>query len=149
MTATNCMTLPHLYILTGTSFAGKSVLAKAISETRGIPIVDPDAIAHEHGLGLHGEFLSDAQWGVIHAEAASRARAFLQKGQDVIYDTTNFTFAQRDRLRRLATGVSATPILIYVRTAREEALNRLKRNEESGERFAVRCSYYPLKIPSA
>lgn len=40
----------YMYILSGMSFAGKSVLARGISEAKQIEIVDPDAIAHARGL---------------------------------------------------------------------------------------------------
>lgn len=91
-----------LYILTGMSFAGKSVLAKAISERKGIAVIDPDTVRIEMGIGLGGEFLPAEQWATIHAEAEDRARSILKEGRSLIYDTTAFNKNQRDRLRDLA-----------------------------------------------
>ena len=59
--------LPCLYLFTGVSFAGKSVLARALAAHVGVPRVDPDEVSHRLGLGLGGEFLDDAQWAQIHA----------------------------------------------------------------------------------
>jgi shikimate kinase len=56
----------YMYILSGMSFAGKSVLAREISKAKHVEIIDPDEVAHEKGLGLHGEFLSNEDWGNIH-----------------------------------------------------------------------------------
>ena len=60
---------PRLYLFTGISFAGKSVLARQVAARLGMPRVDPDEVSHRLGLGLAGEFLSDVQWGQIHTKA--------------------------------------------------------------------------------
>lgn len=128
---------PVMIFLTGISFAGKSVLARALSETLGFAIVDPDQIGHDMGLGMNGEFLDDTQWETIHRVAERTAVGLLRSGQSIIYDTTAFTRDQRDRLRGLATSTSATPILVLVDTSRSEACNRWKRNNRLRERFVV------------
>ncbi len=84
------------FILTGISFAGKSVLARTMSDVTGLAVVDPDRVGHEMGLGLSGELLSDSQWATIHRESERRARLLLREGQSLIYDTTSFTRAQRE-----------------------------------------------------
>lgn len=126
-----------LYILTGVSFAGKSVLAKAISERKGIAVIDPDAVRIEMGLGLDGEFLPAEQWATIHAEAEDRARSILKEGQSLIYDTTAFNKNQRDELRDLACQCGALPVVVAVKIEREEAYRRWERNNETLERFTV------------
>ncbi len=126
-----------MYLLTGISFAGKSVLAQALSQARGWKVIDPDAVAHEHGQGLHGEFLSDEQWAGIHQEAEQRAGALLRAGESIIYDTTAVTRAERNALRQLAFACGAYPILIYVKIDREEALRRWEANKQTRERFLV------------
>lgn len=129
--------MPVLYILTGLFFAGKSVLAQAIRDARGIDVVDPDAVGRERGLGLHGEFLADAQWSVIHAEAERRAAEALGQGRDVVYDTTSFTRQQRDALRALAHDRGAASVVIYVSISREQAWRRWALNNRTRERFLV------------
>jgi predicted kinase len=131
------VTRPIFYILTGLSFAGKSVLARDIRSERGLDIIDPDAVGHEMGLGLHGEFVSDAHWSTIHAEAERRAARLLEQGRDVVYDTTSFTRPQRDALRALADAHGATPIVIYVSISCDQAWLRWEENNETRERFLI------------
>lgn len=127
----------YLCILTGISFAGKSVPAQAISRERGWPIVDPDAAADEMGLWLHGEFLPDAQSGIIYAEAEQHACRLLCANKSVIFDTTAFTREQREELRRLAEECRAEALVVYVWITREEALCRWETNNQTHERFPV------------
>ena len=124
-----------LYLLTGLSFAGKSVLARAIAQAKDATIIDPDEIAREQGLGLRGEFVADELWAIVHAEAERRARALLRAGRRVVYDTTGYNKDQRDQLRLLATESGAVPITIYVRVSKELAQQRWERNNQTRERF--------------
>ncbi len=135
---------PRMYILTGLSFAGKSSPARVIGASLGIPIVDPDGIAHERGLGLGGEFLSDAQWTLIHAEAERRAARTLKAGGGLVYDTTAFDRRQRQGLRGLAAAGGAEPVLIWVSIGRREAMRRWARNNETRERFAVHADDFHM-----
>lgn len=126
-----------LYLFTGISFAGKSVLARRLAAHLGVPRVDPDEISHRLGLGLSGEFLSDAQWAEIHAMAEGEACAHLRSGTSVVYDTTAFTRAQRDALRALAAGCGATTRLVFVDTPRDVAWQRWQANEHTHQRARV------------
>lgn len=129
--------LPCLYLFTGISFAGKSVLARTLAAHLGAPRVDPDEVSHRLGLGLAGEFLSDAQWAQIHAMAEEEACAHLQAGSSVVYDTTAFTRRERDHLRAMAARCDATSRLIYVDTPRDLAYQRWLINEQTKERPRV------------
>lgn len=126
-----------LYLFTGISFSGKSVLARALAARLGAPRVDPDEVSHRLGLGLAGEFLSDAQWAEIHAIAEAEAGAHLRAGRSVVYDTTAFTRAQRDALRDLATNGGAATQVIVVDTPRDIAFQRWLANERTRERPRV------------
>lgn len=128
---------PCLYLFTGISFAGKSVLARRLAAHLGAPRIDPDEVSHRLGLGLSGEFLSDAQWARIHAMAEDEACTYLRSGTSVVYDTTAFTRAQRDALRDLATRCGATVLLIFVDTQRDVARQRWHANEQSPRRARV------------
>ena len=134
----------YMYILSGMSFAGKSVLAHQISEAKHIEIIDPDDIAHEKGLGLHGEFLSDAVWQSIHHEAEDRARSLLYTGKGIVYDTTAFNKEQRDHLRKIANADGATPIVIIVSITREEAFKRWQENNISQHRSLVHIEDFQM-----
>lgn len=138
------MSYLRMYILSGMSFAGKSVLAREISRAKDVEIVDPDEVAHEHGLGLHGEFLSDAAWRGLHAEAESRARCLLRLGKSVIYDTTAFNREQRDHLREIASTCGAIPIVIIVSIERAEAFRRWRENTISKQRAQVHLDDFQM-----
>jgi predicted kinase len=127
----------NFYILTGMSFAGKSVLGRAIAKRKGIDVIDPDMVRIEMGLGLDGEFLSAEVWATIHAEAEARARVILKAGHSLVYDTTAFDKGQRDELRDLARQSGAEPVVIAVKIDRDDAYRRWKRNNETLERFTV------------
>lgn len=135
-----------LYLLTGLSFAGKSVLARTIARARDAAIVDPDEVARERGVGLRGELVTDAQWAVVHAEAERRARALLHEGWRVVYDTTGYNKGQRDRLRVLATESGAQAITIYVHVPMEVALARWERNNRTRERFQVHADDFMMVL---
>jgi predicted kinase len=129
--------MPCLYLFTGISFAGKSVLARALAAHLGAPRVDPDEVSHRLGLGLAGELLSDAQWAQIHATAEAEACTHLRAGNSVVYDTTAFTRRERDCLRAMATRCGAASRLIFVDTPRDLAYQRWLTNEQTQERPRV------------
>jgi predicted kinase len=129
--------VPCLYLFTGISFAGKSVLARRLATHLGVPRVDPDEVSHRLGHGLSGEFLSDAQWTQIHAIAEDEACAHLRAGTSVVYDTTAFTRHERDHLRTMATRCGATSRVIFVDTPRELAYQRWLANEQTRKRPRV------------
>jgi len=128
---------PSLYLFTGISFAGKSVLARTLAVRLGALRIDPDEVSHRIGLGLAGEFLSDAQWAQIHAMAEEEACAHLQAGSSVVYDTTAFTRRERDHLRAMAARYGATSRVIFVDTPRDLAYQRWLANEQTQERPRV------------
>ena len=134
----------YMYILSGMSFAGKSVLAHEISKAKYIEIIDPDDVAREKGLGLHGEFLSDAIWHSIHREAEDRAKILLYAGKSIVYDTTAFNKEQRDHLRKIANASGATPTVIIVSITREEAFKRWQENNVSKQRSLVHIEDFQM-----
>ena len=135
---------PCLYLFTGISFAGKSLLARQMAARLGVPRVDPDEVSHRLGLGLAGEFLSDAQWAEIHALAEQEACAHLRAGRSVVYDTTAFTRQQRDALRELARGCGATTRLVFIDTPRDLAYQRWLANEQTRERPRVHSDDFAM-----
>lgn len=128
---------PTLYILTGISFAGKSVLARELSAFLDLPFLDPDEVSHEYGWGLDGEFLTDQQWAQVHGETKRRASLLLSDGHSVVYDTTAFSYEQRTALRQLAIDSGADACVIFVNTPRGIAHERWCQNEVSPHRSRV------------
>jgi predicted kinase len=135
---------PCLYLFTGISFAGKSVLARALAARLGAPRVDPDEVSHRFGLGLSGEFLSDVQWTQIHQLAEEEACVHLRTGTSVVYDSTAFTRVQRDALRDLATCCGATTRLIFVDTPLNLARQHWHANEQSPRRARVHADDFAM-----
>src|SRR5436309_629587 len=115
---------PRMYIPTGISCAGKSTLGRAISETKGVEMIELNVIQKEMGIGLQGEHIPEEQFAVFHHEAKTRARKRLQEGKSIVYDTTPFTREKREQLRQLATECGADTILIYVKASIALALQR-------------------------
>ncbi|HEX3724090.1 MAG TPA: AAA family ATPase [Nitrolancea sp.] len=135
---------PTLYILTGISFAGKSVLARELSAFLDIPRLDPDEVSNEYGWGRDGEFLSDEQWALVHGETERRASWLLIAGQSVVYDTTAFTYEQRTALRQLAIDSGADACVIFVNTPRAIAYERWGLNEVCSTRSRVHPSDFAM-----
>ena len=135
---------PILYLFTGISFSGKSAMARQMAEHLGVARVDPDEVSRRFGLGLAGEFLSDAQWAELHPVAGQEACSHLRAGRSVVYDTTAFTRQQRDALRELARGCGATTRLIFIDTPRDLAYQRWLANEQTRARPRVHADDFAM-----
>ncbi|HUD05252.1 MAG TPA: AAA family ATPase [Patescibacteria group bacterium] len=138
------MNKPILYILSGMSFAGKSVLAREIAKTKSIPYIDPDEVSRERGLGLNGEFIPEEIWKDIHKEAEQRAIEILKQGKSLVYDTTALIKKDRDYLRNLANENGAEPLVIIVNISREDAFKRWQENNTTNERYAVHINDFNM-----
>ena len=119
-------------------------MARQMAEHLGVARVDPDEVSRRFGLGLAGEFLSDAQWAEIHAVAGQEACSHLRAGRSVVYDTTAFTRQQRDALRELARGCGATTRLIFIDTPRDLAYQRWLANEQTRARPRVHADDFAM-----
>lgn len=119
-----------MYILSGMSFAGKSVFAGKISKRKGIEIVDPDKISSERGLGLHGEFIPEKIWIEINKEAQRRAKKLLEQSKSLVYDSVALNKQERDKLRILAENNRAEPIVIIINITKESAYKRWRNNDK-------------------
>lgn len=129
---------PCLYILCGLPFAGKSTLARALAEGRGVAVVETDAINTERGLGLGGVAIAPEEWDATFGEAYRRMGALLDVGRDVAFDSTAYTREQRDVLRELAHGHGAHALVVFVDVPAEMAFARWRENRRTGARFDVR-----------
>jgi len=128
---------PVIFIMSGMSFAGKTTLAAQLSNKLNIPVIDPDKVSNEMGLGLNGEFIPEEIWRQIHAESEKRVKKLLKEGKSLIYDTTALNKIQRDNLRKLAISAKAKPIVIVINISRDEAYRRWADNNRTQARFRV------------
>ncbi len=126
---------PTLYIMCGLPFAGKSRLAKELSENRGWKVVAVDEIKTKRGLRDVWQDMKPEDWTDIFAEAERQTERELLGGRSVIYDSTNHTKHSRDKLRELAKRCHCSAKLILVDVSPDVAEFRWKANKESGERM--------------
>ena len=129
---------PHLYILCGLPFAGKSTLARELVKSSNIALVEMDAINGERGLGLDGQVILSADWDITYAEFYRRIAQLLAERQLVIADAANFIRAQRDQLRAIAQKYQAPSTVIYVNPPTSIVRERWQRNRQTGQRYDVR-----------
>lgn len=129
---------PILYILCGRPFAGKSTLARALAERRGVAVVETDAINTERGLGLDGAAIALEEWDATFGEAYRRVGALLDAGRDVAFDSTAYTREQRDVLRGLTHGHGAHALVVFVDVPTGVSFARWRENRRTGARFDVR-----------
>lgn len=130
------MPQPTLIIMCGLPFSGKTVLAKKISQERGVSVVSIDAIREERGFSWEdNDRVTSADWQSIFAEVYRRLAQELAAGRSVIYDSANQDRASRDELRAFALKHHATTELIYLDVPLKTIMQRWKANATSKERF--------------
>lgn len=118
-----------LLILCGFPYAGKSYIAEQLLAKADISFVSIDDIFHAHGFDWDSNTLPNAEeWEHIFTESYEQTSRALTDGKNVLYDSTNQTFASRDKLRQIAGSVGAEAKVVYVKSSIE---NVWKRWEES------------------
>jgi predicted kinase len=130
--------MTHLYILCGLPFAGKTTLAKTLTERFGFLRIDLDQLNNVFGVGLHGEPISLEKWDRTYAESYKQLGEALATGRSVVYDATNFTKDQRDHLRFIANTHHVLSQVIYIALSDSEARQRWLHNRITHERYDVR-----------
>lgn len=106
--------MTRLYLTCGLPFAGKTTLAVQLAQHSGWKRISLDDINAERGVGQDNSVITQADWARSYAEAHRRVDATLAAGQTVIYDATNFTRKERDRLRHIAARHNAATTIIYL-----------------------------------
>ena len=125
---------PVLLILCGLPFAGKTALAVELAQTlEGAAHIEIDAINTARGLGIDAAPITPMEWSDTYRISYERIEDALAQGQDVIYDATNYSRAQRDILRATGRRKGAENAVIFVDVPVEEARRRWLANRESGE----------------
>jgi predicted kinase len=134
---------PVLYIMCGLPFAGKSTAARTPASLKNAAIVELDQINAASGLGFSQPITAE-QWTGSYAEAYSRLRALLAASISATFDAVNFTKAQRDGLRQIASEFGAEATVVYVPVERQEAERRWIENRSTGARPDVRDKDFAL-----
>ncbi|GAA0589923.1 ATP-binding protein [Kribbella sandramycini] len=121
----------RLVLLCGTTFAGKSTVARALAPRLAAEIVSLDEINARRGL-WGGDGMTGAEWARTHDLAAAEVRELLTTGRSALVDDTSSRRFLRDRWRALAADADARFTLLYVdvdqTTVRERrAANQLTR----------------------
>lgn len=125
-----------LVVICGISFAGKSTLARAITERLGFVEVDVDAVgARLYGLPANdgGAQLNGLDFDRIYDEADKEIERLLTSGVSVDA-SRNFTRSERTRARELARRANARLVTVFVDTAESVARQRRVANKISGSR---------------
>ena len=133
--------MPILYIMCGVGFAGKSTLAKNISEHLEIPLVSQDGLFFEKEKELNLNQDSDAQWEMLLGMCKQRIREIMTEGKSVVFDNVNLKHAHRDELREIAKEVGGKAVVIYLDTPEETLNKRQDRNKVTRERHDVKQEY--------
>lgn len=131
------MARPILYILCGLPFAGKTTIAQKLVQKFSMHHIEVDAIRRERGIGIEGQTISERAWERIFAESYCRLVAALRRGENVLYDATNYDKGVRDHLRELAYQQGAVTAVIYVATSADVANQRRQHNETIRQRRKV------------
>jgi predicted kinase len=122
---------PLLVAMCGIPFAGKSTIARELSDRCGMALVSVDAIVIDLALDLGADAGNQRAWARAMAEGFARSRELLAKGESVVYDNANHTRRNRDRCRRVAEQAGARFRLAWIDTPVATARQRLLDNRGS------------------
>jgi predicted kinase len=103
----------RLVLLCGTSFSGKSTVARALAPRLSAQIVSLDEINTRRGL-WGGDGLPVEEWMRTHELASAEVRELLASGTSVVVDDTSTPRFLRDGWRALAAELRARFTLVYL-----------------------------------
>lgn len=107
-----------LFILCGYPYSGKSYVANQLQIATGIEVVAIDAIFKSKGFDWDTSVLTDHDgWQIIFAESYKAVGTILERGKNVLYDSTNQTVASRDALLAVAKSMSAKAKVVYIKSS--------------------------------
>ena len=115
----------------GTSFSGKSTVARALAPRLQARIVSLDEINARRGL-WGGDGIPVEEWIRTHELATAEVRSLLGTGTSVVVDDTSSPRFLRDGWRSLAAEVGARFTLVYVEV--DHATVRRRRDGNRVER---------------
>jgi predicted kinase len=121
----------RLVLMCGTSFSGKSTVARALAPRLPARIVSLDEINARRGL-WGGDGIPVEEWVRTHELASAEVRELLRAGTSVVVDDTSSPRFLRDGWRSLAAEVGARFTLVYVEV--DHATVRRRRDDNRVER---------------
>ncbi|MFF0345366.1 AAA family ATPase [Kribbella sp. NPDC004875] len=126
----------ELIVLCGTSFSGKSTVARALAPLVPASIVSLDEINERRGL-WGGDGIPLEEWLRTHQFASDEVRALLAGGTSVIVDDTSSPRFLRDGWRVLAQQAGARFTLVYVDVDHATVRRRRAANQADPQRRDV------------
>jgi predicted kinase len=130
--------MAKLILICGTSFAGKSTLARLLSERFGYPEADVDETKFQlFGASIDDRALMREDWDQIYRETDQRIRDHLAAGRTVI-DASRY-FHKRERLQAgdICREHHAELLTVFVDTPEHVTRERLIANRQSRARRDV------------
>lgn len=127
-----------LWLMCGSSFSGKSTLARAVVEKRGCSPVSLDEINRERGVGFGGDSIPVEEWERTHQVAIGRLEKLMLAGRDIVLDDTNCFRWLRDRYRSVAAKHGYRTVIIYMDIPIEVLRERMIANESTQERRGIK-----------
>ncbi len=120
----------------GLAFAGKSTLARKITEYTGSRLIAFDKLWVEKEKDR--PIPKDANgWRFIRKAAQEEIAKSLKEGKSVVYDDNNVRFEHREELRKIAKELGAEDIVVYLNTPIDVIRMRESTNKITGERHKV------------
>ncbi len=134
---------PHLVVLCGTSYSGKSSFAAALAERLGAHVVSLDEINERRGL-WGGDGIPVEEWQATHEIAIGEVRSHLavvrqseRHSSTVILDDTSSPRFLRDGWRAIAAELGAEFHLIHLDVDHATIHQRRTANQASPDRRHV------------
>lgn len=119
-----------LYLMLGYPGAGKTTVAKLISEITDSAHLWAD---HERAERFVNPTFSQAENDELYSSMNQEAAELLKAGKSVVFDTAFNHYADRQRLRTIAVGAGADTVIVWVKTPRELAETRAVEADGSSE----------------
>lgn len=126
----------RLVLMCGTSFSGKSTVARELAPRLAAAIVSLDEINERRGL-WGGDGIPVEEWVRTHEFAAAEVRELLASGRSVVVDDTSSPRFLRDGWRSLAAEAGARYTLVYVDVDHETIRRRRAANRVDPSRRDV------------
>lgn len=131
-----CLDAGMLVLLCGTSFSGKSTVARVLAERLPARVVSLDEINERRGL-WGGDGIPVEEWGRTHQFAQVEVLELLSSGGSVVVDDTSSPRFLRDGWRALAVRAGVEFRLVYVEVDQATVRARRDRNRVAPRRRDV------------
>jgi len=127
-----------LWILCGFPYSGKTYVGKNILEQTSCVYVSIDNILEELNYDWNTNKLPNEEgWKKVFDISYRQTKEALEKGLNVLYDSTNHTKTSRDNLREVAGSVGADTRVIYINVPAKIAIERWEENKKQKSRFVL------------